>query len=185
MPWLVKVVAMISKGFCKMTKVVIRNFEQFISDIDAGWVWRGPRIANLTQSQTQCRWLTLSDSKMWEVTKFIRILLVIEWRNLRSCSRLFYPVNGFVMDLNQQLVSDVVAASASHWVSEVVTNNTYITKLQEDILSQQMNFMKRIEDRWFSPSWSQMTLPAQASVDIKKIMIIMLLNSYWFKFGIV
>ena len=28
-PWLAIVVAMISKGFCKMTKVVFRNFEQF------------------------------------------------------------------------------------------------------------------------------------------------------------
>ena len=28
-PWLAREVAMISKRFCKMTKVVFRNFEQF------------------------------------------------------------------------------------------------------------------------------------------------------------
>ena len=57
MPWLAKVVATISKGFCKMTKVefaILNSLNE--SDIDGSDRWvgsmglvRSPRIAKLTR----------------------------------------------------------------------------------------------------------------------------------------
>ena len=121
------------------------------------------RIAKLTQ------WLTANLT----VTKFAFWWWhrVIVWRNSPSCSRSFYRVDRFE---SSTCLWCCGYQSVTLWQTKnfflrykklVVTLSTLTT-----VNSAQM---KGIEDRWFSRSWSQMTLPGQAGVDINKIRIIM------------